>query len=57
MISGSASVKATHKHVDEVDPGGQFNQPFCVKRKCVGTQHLALKDAIQFQQQNFAQLY
>ena len=36
---------------------GQFHQPTGVKRKCAGAQHLAQKDAVQFHQQNCAQLY
>ena len=36
---------------------GQFHQPFGVKCKCAGTQHLAQKDAIKFNQLNCTQLY
>ena len=33
-----------------------FHQPTSVKRNCAGAQHFSKKDAVQFHQQNFAQL-
>ena len=35
----------------------QFHQLFGIKHKCAGTNSLVQKDAIQFHQQNCAQLY
>ncbi len=36
---------------------GQFHQPFGAKRKCSGSHSLAPVGAVQFHQQNYAQLH
>ncbi len=40
-----------------METGGQFHQPYAAKRKCVSRHSLVPVGAVQFHQQNYAQLH
>ena len=40
-LLGSAGLKAARKHIDEIDPWGQFHQPIGAKRKCTSTKNFS----------------